>query len=146
MSVVRHFTVEEANALLLVMNHGRDARVVGRAVERDDGRCCPGQPRDRIIPPRAADKHQSLDAARDRVSQQQAQIGALQSHLTEVTSNAPRQVQTRKASVIVRKAALDLAKRQSDPTGDFPAGERLVDVRQHDGAGLQDHGIRAGGR
>jgi len=55
---------------------------------------------------------QSLDAARDRVSQQQAQIGALQSHLTEVTSNAPRQVQTRKASVIVRQAALDLAKAQ----------------------------------
>jgi membrane fusion protein (multidrug efflux system) len=55
---------------------------------------------------------QSLDAARDRVSQQQAQIVALQSHLTEVTSNAPRQVQTRKASVIVRQAALDLAKAQ----------------------------------
>jgi membrane fusion protein (multidrug efflux system) len=55
---------------------------------------------------------QSLDAARDHVSQQQAQFGALQSHLTEVTSNAPRQVQTRKASVIVRQAALDLAKAQ----------------------------------
>ncbi len=55
---------------------------------------------------------QSLAAARDRVSQQQAQLVALQSHLTEVTSNAPRQVQTRKASVIMRQAALDLAKAQ----------------------------------
>ncbi len=55
---------------------------------------------------------QSLAGARDRVSQQQAQLVALQSHLTEVTSNAPRQVQTRKASVIVRQAALDLAKAQ----------------------------------
>jgi membrane fusion protein (multidrug efflux system) len=55
---------------------------------------------------------QSLAAARDHVAQQQAQLGALQSHLTEVTSNAPRQVETRKASVIMRQAALDLAKAQ----------------------------------
>ncbi|HEX8796249.1 MAG TPA: HlyD family secretion protein [Polyangiaceae bacterium] len=55
---------------------------------------------------------QSLAAARDHVAQQQAQLVALQSHLTEVTSNAPRQVQTRKASVIMRQAALDLAKAQ----------------------------------
>src|SRR5579883_919502 len=55
---------------------------------------------------------QSLAAARDHVAQQEAQLGALQSHLTEVTSNAPRQVQTRKASVIMRQAALDLAKAQ----------------------------------
>jgi membrane fusion protein (multidrug efflux system) len=57
---------------------------------------------------------QSLAAAKDRVSQQQAQIVAVQSRLTEVTANAPRQVQTRKASVIVRQAALDLAKAQLD--------------------------------
>lgn len=55
---------------------------------------------------------QSLAAARDHVAQQQAQLGALNSHLTEVTSNAPREVQTRKASVIMRQAALDLAKAQ----------------------------------
>jgi membrane fusion protein (multidrug efflux system) len=55
---------------------------------------------------------QSLAGARDRVLQQQAQQVALQSHLTEVTSNAPRQVATRQASVIMRQAALDLAKSQ----------------------------------
>ena len=55
---------------------------------------------------------QSLAAARDRVLQQQAQLVALQSRLSEVTSNAPRQVATRQASVIMRQAALDLAKSQ----------------------------------
>lgn len=55
---------------------------------------------------------QSLAAARDRVTQQQAQIVAVQSRLAEVTSNAPRQVATRQASVLFRKAALDLAKAQ----------------------------------
>jgi membrane fusion protein, multidrug efflux system len=55
---------------------------------------------------------QSLAAAKDRVAQQQAQLGALQSHAVEITANAPRQVQTRKASVIMRQAALDLAKAQ----------------------------------
>ncbi len=52
---------------------------------------------------------QSLAAAKDRVQQQQAQIGAVQSRLVEVQSNAPRQVATRQASVIFRKASLDLA-------------------------------------
>ncbi len=55
---------------------------------------------------------QSLAGARDRVAQQQAQITALESHLVEIRSNAPRQVATRKASVIMRRAALDLAKAQ----------------------------------
>jgi membrane fusion protein (multidrug efflux system) len=55
---------------------------------------------------------QSLAAARDRVNQQQAQIAALQSHLVEVRSNAPRQVATREASVVSRQASLDLAKAQ----------------------------------
>jgi membrane fusion protein (multidrug efflux system) len=54
----------------------------------------------------------SLGAAKARVAQQQSQIAALGSHLTEVTANAPRQVATRKASVIMRQAALDLAKAQ----------------------------------
>jgi membrane fusion protein, multidrug efflux system len=55
---------------------------------------------------------QSLDAAKDRVTQQQAQIVAVASRLTEVTSNAPRQIATREASVLFRRAALDLAKAQ----------------------------------
>jgi membrane fusion protein (multidrug efflux system) len=55
---------------------------------------------------------QSLAAARERITQQQAQIAALQSRFTEVRSNAPRQVQTRRASVIVRQAALQLAQAQ----------------------------------
>jgi membrane fusion protein (multidrug efflux system) len=55
---------------------------------------------------------QSLAAARDRVTQQEAQLGALQSHAVEVTSNAPRQVATREASVAMRQAELDLAKAQ----------------------------------
>jgi membrane fusion protein (multidrug efflux system) len=55
---------------------------------------------------------EALAAAKDHVVQQQAQIGALQSHFTEVTSNAPRQVATRTASLSVRQAALELAKAQ----------------------------------
>jgi membrane fusion protein (multidrug efflux system) len=55
---------------------------------------------------------QSLAAARDRVEQQQAQIVALQSRFTEVRSNAPRQIATRKASVVVRQAALAVAQAQ----------------------------------
>jgi membrane fusion protein (multidrug efflux system) len=55
---------------------------------------------------------QSLAAARDRVEQQQAQIVALQSRFTEVRSNAPRQVATRKASVVMRQAALAVAQAQ----------------------------------
>jgi membrane fusion protein (multidrug efflux system) len=57
---------------------------------------------------------QSLAAARDRVTQQQAQLVALQSRVVEITSNAPRQVQTRKASVIMRQAQLELAQAQLD--------------------------------
>jgi membrane fusion protein (multidrug efflux system) len=55
---------------------------------------------------------QSLAAAKDRVVQSQAQLGAFQSRAVEVTANAPRQVQTRKASVVFRQAAVDLAKAQ----------------------------------
>jgi membrane fusion protein (multidrug efflux system) len=55
---------------------------------------------------------EALAAAKDHVTQQQAQISALQSHFTEVTSNAPRQVATRTASLGVRQAALELAKAQ----------------------------------
>jgi membrane fusion protein (multidrug efflux system) len=55
---------------------------------------------------------QSLEAAKDRVLQQQAQIATQQSKLSEITANAPRQVATRKASVIMRQAAVELAKAQ----------------------------------
>ncbi len=53
---------------------------------------------------------QSLAAANDRVAQQSALLGALQSHLVEVKTNAPRQVATRRASVVWRQASLDLAR------------------------------------
>jgi membrane fusion protein (multidrug efflux system) len=55
----------------------------------------------------------SLAAAKDRVVQQQAQMVALESRRTEVESNAPRQVATRRASVAFRLAALNLAKAQA---------------------------------
>jgi membrane fusion protein, multidrug efflux system len=55
---------------------------------------------------------QSLAAANDRVAQQQAQLVALNSHFVEVQSNAPRQIATRRASVVWRQASLDLAKAQ----------------------------------
>ncbi len=53
---------------------------------------------------------QSLAAASDRVAQQQAQIVAFQSRFIEVKSNAPRQIETRKASVVMRQAALAIAR------------------------------------
>ena len=55
---------------------------------------------------------QSLSAAKDRVAQQQALILAVQGRLAEVQSNAPRQLATRQASVVFRKATLDLAEAQ----------------------------------
>jgi membrane fusion protein (multidrug efflux system) len=55
---------------------------------------------------------QSLAAAKDHVVQQQAQIDAQQSRVTEITANAPRQVATRQATVTVRQAALQLAQAQ----------------------------------
>ncbi|HXN30290.1 MAG TPA: HlyD family secretion protein [Polyangiaceae bacterium] len=55
---------------------------------------------------------ESLAAARDRVAQQQAQFQTVRSRLAEVRSNAPRQVATRRASVLFRKAALDLSEAQ----------------------------------
>jgi membrane fusion protein (multidrug efflux system) len=55
---------------------------------------------------------QALAGARERVSQQKAQLGATKSRLTEVRKNAPRQVQTRKASVEFRQANLALAQAQ----------------------------------
>jgi membrane fusion protein (multidrug efflux system) len=55
---------------------------------------------------------QALASARQKVAQLQAQLGATKSHLTEVRKNAPREVETRRASVLYRQANLDLAKAQ----------------------------------
>ncbi|HSS37592.1 MAG TPA: HlyD family secretion protein [Polyangia bacterium] len=55
---------------------------------------------------------QALAAAKERVAQQEAQLGATKSRLLEVRKNAPRQVETRKASVMFRQANLDLARAQ----------------------------------
>jgi membrane fusion protein (multidrug efflux system) len=55
---------------------------------------------------------QSLAAARQRVLQLQAQLVASRSRLTEVRRNAPRQVETRRASVLSRQANLELARAQ----------------------------------
>jgi membrane fusion protein (multidrug efflux system) len=55
---------------------------------------------------------QSLAAARERIGQQRAQLSATRSRLTEVKQNAPRQVETRKASVLFRQANLELARAQ----------------------------------
>ena len=54
-----------------------------------------------------------IAAAKDRVAQQQAQIAAFQSRFTEVQTNAPRQVATRRASLGVRQAALEVAQAQA---------------------------------
>jgi membrane fusion protein (multidrug efflux system) len=55
---------------------------------------------------------QSLAGAKDRVLERQTQITAIQSRLGEIQSNSPRQVATRRASVVMRQAELDLAKAQ----------------------------------
>jgi membrane fusion protein (multidrug efflux system) len=55
---------------------------------------------------------QALAAAKDRVAEKQSQIATLASHLGEIKSNSPRQVATRRASVVMRQAELDLARAQ----------------------------------
>ncbi len=55
---------------------------------------------------------QALASARQRVAQQQALLGATKTRFVEVRKNAPRQVETRKASVLYRQANLDLARAQ----------------------------------
>ncbi len=55
---------------------------------------------------------QALASARQKVAQLQAQLGATKSRLTEVRKNAPREVETRRASVLYRQANLDLARAQ----------------------------------
>ena len=55
---------------------------------------------------------QALASARQRVAGLKAQLGGSQSKLTEVRKNAPREVETRRATVLYRQANLDLAKAQ----------------------------------
>jgi membrane fusion protein, multidrug efflux system len=55
---------------------------------------------------------QALASAKQRIAQQEAQLGATKSRLQEVRKNAPRQVETRKASVLFRQANLELARAQ----------------------------------
>jgi membrane fusion protein (multidrug efflux system) len=54
----------------------------------------------------------ALAAARDRVDAHGAAVAIARSKVTEVQENAPRQVEARRASVLGRQAALDLAKAQ----------------------------------
>jgi membrane fusion protein (multidrug efflux system) len=54
----------------------------------------------------------ALEAARERVSALVARVSINQSKVVEVRSNAPRQIEARKASVLGRRAALALAEAQ----------------------------------
>src|SRR3569623_287953 len=54
----------------------------------------------------------ALASARQRVAALHAQVGGTQSKLAEVRKNAPREVETRRATVLFRQANLDLAKAQ----------------------------------
>jgi membrane fusion protein (multidrug efflux system) len=54
----------------------------------------------------------ALEAARVRVGEQLARVSMNQSRVVEVRSNAPRQVEARRASVLGRRAALELARAQ----------------------------------
>ncbi len=54
----------------------------------------------------------SIAAAQDRVAEASARASAAKSRLTEVKTNAPMQLETRKASVVARQATLDLARAQ----------------------------------
>jgi len=56
--------------------------------------------------------HQALEAARAGVGEQDAHLASTQSRLAEVKANAPRQLETRQASVRWRQASLDAAKAQ----------------------------------
>jgi membrane fusion protein (multidrug efflux system) len=55
---------------------------------------------------------QALEAARQKVRQQEAALVATKSRLSEVRQNAPKQMLTRRASVLSRQANLDLARAQ----------------------------------
>jgi membrane fusion protein, multidrug efflux system len=56
--------------------------------------------------------HQALEAARAGVGEQEARLTSTRSRLAEIQANGPRQLATRRASVIWRQASLDAAKAQ----------------------------------
>jgi membrane fusion protein (multidrug efflux system) len=53
---------------------------------------------------------QSLAAARDRVTESSARAAQARTHFAEIKSNSPRDLDAKKASVLFRKASLDLAR------------------------------------
>ena len=55
---------------------------------------------------------QALASAKQRVAALKAQLGGTRSKLAEVRKNAPREVETRRATVLYRQANLELAKAQ----------------------------------
>ena len=55
---------------------------------------------------------QALEAARAGIGEQDARLASMQSRLVEARANAPKQLETRRASVIWRQAALDAARAQ----------------------------------
>ncbi len=72
---------------------------------------------------------QALASAKDRVLQQQAKLGAAQSHAAEVQANAPRQLVARRASVAARQATLELANAQlKEATNNVSYGKILAPV------------------
>jgi membrane fusion protein, multidrug efflux system len=104
--------VEQLNAQLAQLEKGRSEKLVAQgAVSQADF--------DQHLNAAVASSanvdalRQSLAAAKDRVTQQQAQIVAFASHVNEVQSNAPREVATRQANLGVRQAALELAQAQA---------------------------------
>lgn len=52
----------------------------------------------------------SLSAAKDRADEAEARVAVARTHASEVRSNAPKEVDTRRASVLAHKAALDVAR------------------------------------
>jgi membrane fusion protein (multidrug efflux system) len=55
---------------------------------------------------------QALEASRAGVGEQDARLSSTQSRLAEIKANAPRQLETRRASVLWREASLNAAKAQ----------------------------------
>jgi membrane fusion protein (multidrug efflux system) len=101
----------EGNAQLAELERKRgDELMKGQAIPRSDY-----DRRVQTAESAAADAQairHALAAAREKVVQQKAQLVATKSRLSEVRTNAPKQVQTRRASVLSKQANLDLAKAQ----------------------------------
>ena len=92
---------------------------------------------------------QGIEASRAGVEERQARLASTQSRLVEIKANAPRQLETRRASVLMRQAALDAAKAQlaqaelnlsyakiTAPVGGV-VGKKAVDLGDHVAPGQQ---------